>query len=101
MSCLVQVRESNIRSMISGFLQTIHSRWLALLQVHLIFNLLGVVILGPLFGLLLQTVVGFSGNAAAVDQDIARLLLTPVPGALKIQAAIGSSNNPRQCFLHR
>ncbi|MEH6584398.1 MAG: glycerophosphodiester phosphodiesterase [Halioglobus sp.] len=70
-----------MQTMISGFLQGMHSRWLALLQVHLIFNLLGVVIIGPLFGLLLQTVVGFSGNAAVADQDIARLLLTPLGGS--------------------
>jgi hypothetical protein len=25
----------------------------------------------------------------------------PVPGEFAIQAAIGSSNNPRQCFFHR
>ncbi|MEH6592702.1 MAG: glycerophosphodiester phosphodiesterase [Halioglobus sp.] len=67
-----------MQTIISGFLQAIHSRWPALLQVHLIFNLLGAVILGPVFGLLLQTVVGFSGSAAVADQDIARLLLTPL-----------------------
>ena len=67
-----------MRTMISGFLQTMRSRWLALLQVHLIFNLLGVAILGPIFGLLVQTFVSFSGNAAVADQDIARLLLTPL-----------------------
>jgi len=52
--------------------------WKALLQVHLIFSLLGTVILGPLFGLLLQFVIEFSGYPAASDQDIALLLLTPL-----------------------
>ena len=63
---------------VSTFIQTIRCHWLALLQVHLIFNLLGFAIIGPLFGLLLQTAVGLSGHAVVADQDIARLLLTPL-----------------------
>lgn len=63
---------------VSAFLQTIRCHWLTLLQVHLIFNLLGFAILGPLFGLLLQAAVGLSGDAVVADQDIGRLLLTPL-----------------------
>ena len=62
----------------SGFFHFLRMHWLSLLQVHLIFNLLGIVILGPLFGLLLQLLVGLSGNAAVADQEIARLLLSPL-----------------------
>ena len=62
----------------SGFFHFLRAQWLSLLQVHLIFNLLGIVILGPLFGLLLQLLVGLSGNAAVADQEIARLLLSPL-----------------------
>ncbi|MBE9537937.1 MAG: glycerophosphodiester phosphodiesterase [Proteobacteria bacterium] len=64
--------------MIFDFLQKMRNHWLTLLQVHLIFVLLGVAILGPLFGILLQFAVELSGNPAVADQDIARLLLTPL-----------------------
>jgi glycerophosphoryl diester phosphodiesterase len=67
-----------MQAMIPTFLGRMRGHWLELLQVHLIFTLLGIAILGPMFGLLLQTAVGFSGEAAVADQDIARLLLTPL-----------------------
>jgi len=64
--------------MIFDFLQKMRNHWLTLLQVHLIFVLLGVAILGPLLGILLQFAVELSGNPAVADQDIARLLLSPL-----------------------
>ena len=71
----------------SGFFYFLRAHWLSLLQVHLIFNLLGIVILGPLFGLLLQLLVGLSGNAAVADQEIARLLLSPLGLAFAVLLA--------------
>ena len=70
--------------MIFDFLQKMRNHWLALLQVHLIFVLLGVAILGPLSGILLQFAVELSGNPAVVDQDIARLLLSPLGVAFTV-----------------
>ena len=64
--------------MINTLFGRMRHNWKALLQVHLIFSLLGTVILGPLFGVLLQIVIEFSGYPAASDQDIALLLLTPL-----------------------
>ncbi|MBE9539850.1 MAG: glycerophosphodiester phosphodiesterase [Proteobacteria bacterium] len=64
--------------MINTLFGRMRNNWKALLQVHLIFSLLGTAILGPLFGLLLQFVIEFSGYPAASDQDIALLLLTPL-----------------------
>lgn len=72
------MRYSYMRSTIRLFLQKMRSRWLALLQVHLIFTLLGLAVLGPLFGFLLQTLVEFSGESAVADQEIALLLLSPL-----------------------
>lgn len=63
------------RSHIAGQLRTI---WRPVLLVHLLFTLLGVTVLTPLFGLLLQGLLALSGNAAVADQDIAYLLLTPL-----------------------
>lgn len=70
--------------MIIAYLRKMRNHWLTLLLVHLVFVLLGIVVLGPLFGLLVQSVVELSGNSAVADQDIARLLLTP----LGISAAV-------------
>lgn len=63
---------------ISLLLKQIRSNWLTLLQVHLVFTLLGFVLLTPLFGLLLKGLLALSGNTAVTDQDIAFLLLSPL-----------------------
>ena len=52
--------------------------WRSLVTVHLMFTLLGAAILTPLFGLLLQGALALSGSSAVVDQDIARLILSPL-----------------------
>jgi glycerophosphoryl diester phosphodiesterase len=52
--------------------------WRVFLLVHLLFTLLGITLLTPLFGGILQGLVSLSGAAAVADQDIARLLLTPL-----------------------
>ena len=44
---------------------------------HLVVRLITSALFVPLIGLLLGTVVGFSGRTAVTDQDIAQLLLTP------------------------
>jgi glycerophosphoryl diester phosphodiesterase len=54
---------------------------------HLAVRLVTSALLVPLIGLLLGTVVGFSGRSAVTDQDIARLVLTPA-GAFTVLAAI-------------
>ena len=54
---------------------------------HLTVRLVVSALFVPLIGLLLGTVVGFSGRSAVTDQDIARLLLTPA-GACAVLAAI-------------
>ena len=54
---------------------------------HLAVRLVTSALFVPLIGLLLGTVVGFSGRSAVTDQDIARLLLTPA-GACIVLAAI-------------
>ena len=61
-------------------LQLIHHLrqcWRSVVIVHLIFVVLGLVLLTPLFGLLLQGALWLSGSAAVVDQEIASLLLSP------------------------
>ena len=52
--------------------------WRPIVLTRLAFTLLGVALLTPLFGALLQGLVSLSGSAAVADQDIARLLLTPL-----------------------
>ena len=54
------------------------ANWRSMLTVHLIFVLLGVALLTPLFTALLHALVALSGEPAVADQDIALLLLTPV-----------------------
>jgi len=44
---------------------------------HLVVRLIVSALFAPLIGVLLGTVVGFSGRTAVTDQDIAQLLLTP------------------------
>jgi len=57
------------------------------IATHLVVRLVTSALLIPLIGLLLGTVVAFSGRSAMTDQDIARLLLTPF-GALAAAAAL-------------
>jgi len=59
------------------FLQ-LRAHWRPILLIHLVFTLLGAALLTPLFGILLQGALSLSGSAAVVDQDIARLLLSPL-----------------------
>ena len=56
----------------------LRASWIQLLATHLIFTLLGVVVLAPLLGFSMQTLVEFSGSSAVADQDIARLILSPL-----------------------
>jgi glycerophosphoryl diester phosphodiesterase len=55
----------------------VRPHWRPILVVHVFFALLGVAALTPLFGVVLRILLGFSGQAAVADQDIAMLLLTP------------------------
>jgi glycerophosphoryl diester phosphodiesterase len=57
------------------------------IATHLTVRLVTSALFVPIIGLLLGTVVGFSGRSATTDQDIARLLLTPA-GAFAVLAAI-------------
>ncbi|MEH6589122.1 MAG: glycerophosphodiester phosphodiesterase [Halioglobus sp.] len=52
--------------------------WRQILVVHALFSALGFFVLMPLFGVMLQMMVGLSGASAVADQDIARLLLSPL-----------------------
>lgn len=63
---------------ITVLLSQLRASWRPLLTLHLMFTLLGAAILTPLFGLLLQGALALSGSAAVVDQDIARLVLSPL-----------------------
>ena len=56
----------------------LRASWVQLLTIHLIFTLLGVVVLAPLLGFSMQTLVELSGSSAVADQDIARLILSPL-----------------------
>ena len=59
-------------------LRQLRDYWRPILFVHLIFTLLGVAIITPLFGMLVRALLGLSGSTAVADQDIALLLLSPV-----------------------
>jgi glycerophosphoryl diester phosphodiesterase len=59
-------------------LRQLRDYWRPILFVHLIFTLLGVAIITPLFGMLVRALLDLSGSAAVADQDIALLLLSPV-----------------------
>ena len=69
--------------MLGTVIKKMSRNWKVLLQIHLIFTLLASVVLMPLFGMLLQVVIEFSGYPAASDQDIALLLLSP-PGMVSM-----------------
>ena len=53
---------------------------------HLVVRLIISALFVPLIGLLLGTVVGFSGRTAVTDQDIAQLLLTPAGSCIVLIA---------------
>jgi glycerophosphoryl diester phosphodiesterase len=59
-------------------LRQLISYWRPILVVHVVFTLLGITLLAPLFGLLLQVALALSGSVAVADQDIAMLLLSPL-----------------------
>ena len=63
---------------LEDILAQLRKSWPQLLIIHLLFTLLGVVILAPVLGLSTQALVELSGSAAVADQDIARLILTPL-----------------------
>lgn len=56
----------------------LRANWRSIAIVHLMFTLLGIAVLTPLFGLLLQGTLALTGAEALVDQDIARTLLSPI-----------------------
>ena len=58
-----------------------------IIATHLTVRLVTAALFVPMIGLLLGSVVGFSGRSATIDQDIARLLLTPA-GAFAVLAAL-------------
>jgi glycerophosphoryl diester phosphodiesterase len=63
---------------VSLLLRQLISYWRPILVVHVVFTLLGITLLAPLFGLLLQVALALSGSVAVADQDIAMLLLSPL-----------------------
>jgi glycerophosphoryl diester phosphodiesterase len=63
---------------VSLLLRRLLKYWRPILVVHLVFTLLGVTLLAPLFGLMLQGALALSGSVAVADQDIAMLLLSPL-----------------------
>lgn len=63
---------------ISPLLKQLQGYWRPIIIVHLCFTLLGIALLTPAFGAILQALVSLSGSAAVADQDIARLLLSPL-----------------------
>ena len=62
---------------VSLLFSRIRSNWRTLLFIHLLFTLLGIALLTPLFGLLFRGLLAMSGFEAVADQEIARLLLSP------------------------
>ena len=56
----------------------LRKHWSSVVFIHLLFTLLGLVVLTPLFGASLQGMLALSGTSAVADQDIARLFLTPL-----------------------
>lgn len=63
---------------IASLVSALRQCWRGVITVHLLFTILGALILTPIFGLLLQGALWLSGNAAVVDQEIAGLLLSPL-----------------------
>ena len=61
----------------SLLLRQLLSYWRPILVVHVVFTLLVITLLAPLFGLLMQAALAMSGTVAVADQDIALLLLSP------------------------
>lgn len=63
---------------LSLLLRQLRGYWRPIFVVHLVFMLLGITILAPLLGVLLQSALALSGSVAVADQDIAMLLLSPL-----------------------
>lgn len=61
--------------------------WQPMLAVHLVFLLGSAVILTPLFSVMIQTVVSFSGQKALSDTEIASFLLSPAGAAAGVLLA--------------
>lgn len=59
-------------------LKHLRDYWRPIILVHLLFSMLGITLLAPVFGAILQGLVSLSGSAAVADQDIARVLLSPL-----------------------
>ena len=62
---------------ISQLITLTRNHWRPILLVHVLFTLLSITLLAPLFGALLQGLLSLSGSSAVADQDIALLLLSP------------------------
>jgi glycerophosphoryl diester phosphodiesterase len=56
----------------------LRQQWRTIFVTHVIYTIAGIAILAPLFSTALQATLAMSGSAAAIDQDIARLLLSPL-----------------------
>ena len=68
----------NFRQVISSAVHGLLDRWRTVLSIHLLYTLMGIILLTPLFAGSLQLLVALSGNAAVADQDIAMLVLSPL-----------------------
>jgi len=62
----------------SMLISHLRNNWRPVVGTHLLFTLLGITLLTPLFGAALQLLVSLSGSAAVADQDIALLLISPL-----------------------
>jgi glycerophosphoryl diester phosphodiesterase len=72
---------------VSLLISQMRANWRTLLFVHLLFTLLGIILITPLFGLLFRSLLAMSGSVAVADQEIALLLLTPLGMASAILVA--------------
>jgi glycerophosphoryl diester phosphodiesterase len=63
---------------ISSLFSALRTYWRPIFMIHLVFTLLGAAVITLLLGIVLQGALSLSGSVAVVDQDIARLLLSPL-----------------------
>ena len=63
---------------LSLLIRRMRANWRTLLFVHLLFTLLGIILISPLVGLLFRGLLAMSGSVAVADQEIALLLLSPL-----------------------
>ncbi|MFC1680892.1 glycerophosphodiester phosphodiesterase family protein [Pseudomonadota bacterium] len=63
---------------LSLLIRRLRANWRTLLFVHLLFTLIGITLITPLFGLLFRGLLAMSGSVAVADQEIALLLLSPL-----------------------